>query len=119
MSLGSFNAAFVVYDRGAFSDPIAELKLGVPLSNPLSEGDKVLGYSMGGVNAVNGYAIDNFPKGSTAIEVAYEISPIQANYVGCQVGGNPNPKTEGCKLVALSYFPGSECIAVHCFLIPL
>jgi hypothetical protein len=112
------NYAYKVYENGAFSEPIAKITLGVPLSKPLSEGDEVIGYSTGGSNEVKGKLIDNFAKDSPEIQVVYDTNEVQATYVGCQVGGNPKPKTEGCKFVVLSYFPGSECIAAHCFLIP-
>ena len=92
----SFNVAYAVYDKGAFCDPIAKIQLGAPLPKPLSQGDTIAGFSTGGVNEVHATLIDNTAKGETEIHVAYEINQMQSNYVGCQVGGNPNPRTERC-----------------------
>jgi hypothetical protein len=60
--------------------------LGIPLSNSLSEGETVIGFSTEGrLEEMKGYVMNNNPEGSTVIQVAYHINAIQANYVGCQV----------------------------------
>lgn len=100
----SWNAAMEIYTKGAFSDPIAELNLTQPLANPLSVGDGILGFSTGEASEVKAAVIENYPKGTTIIRVAYDVNQIQENFVGCQVGANPNPKTDGCKRSFSSLF---------------
>jgi hypothetical protein len=86
-----------VYKNGAHSDPVAEITFSDPLSKPIVVGDVVLGVTTGGVNQVKGTVVENYPKDSTVVRVEYDVNQIQESFVGCHVGANPNPQTEGCK----------------------
>ena len=94
------DGAMDVYEQGAFSDPIAELTLTSP--RPQLESDtKVTGLSNSKNFEVTGEIIENYPPEleESKIFVSYDTIEIQKNYVGCQVGANPNPNTDGCKSV--------------------
>ena len=92
------DGAMDVYEQGAFSDPIAELTLTSP--RPQLESDtKVTGLSNSKNFEVTGEIIENYPPEleESKIFVAYDTIELQKHYVGCQVGANPNPNTDGCK----------------------
>jgi hypothetical protein len=46
---------------------------------------------------VRGTLFETAFKGETVLRVQYETSSVQINYVGCQVGANPSPNTDGCE----------------------
>jgi hypothetical protein len=45
---------------------------------------------------VDGNIYKDYPAGTSEIQFQYKVNEIQATYVGCQVGANPSPVTEGC-----------------------
>ena len=89
-----------IYINGAHSQSYAILSLAQPLDPSLDvtlqAGTLVVGPSVSG-NPVRGYLLNSVTAGATQILVAYKTNDNQANYVGCQVGANPNPNTNGCK----------------------
>ena len=92
----SYNKALDIYSRGAFSDSIAVLTLGAPTTSDLSVSTEVIGFATGMVDEVKGTLLDNYPTGTKIIRVKYHVNQVQSNFVGCQVGANPDPKTVGC-----------------------
>jgi hypothetical protein len=98
---GSFAIAKSIYIDGAFSKSFATLTLTTPLSQSLDKGTQVTGKTATG-DDVNGKLLKDYPMDSTAIGVQYETNMVQSSYVGCQVGANPSPFTEGCKYTAFN-----------------
>ena len=90
-----YSKALDIYRDGAFSKSFATVKLNQALSAPLNDGTPVIGKNGNGIE-VAGKVLGNFPVSSTEINVQYQTNSIQSNYVGCQVGANPTPNTEGC-----------------------
>jgi hypothetical protein len=93
---GNYSAAQNVYERGAHSKSVAVLTLSTALSKSVPEGTPIEGRSVKS-RAVSGKAFKDYAAGTTAIEVQYDTSDIQASYVGCQVGGSSEPVLDGCK----------------------
>ena len=54
------------------------------------------GYAPGMVDEVKGSLLGHYPAGTQTIRVKYHVNDVQSNFVGCQVGANPNPNTVGC-----------------------
>jgi hypothetical protein len=92
----SFAIAKSIYTDGAFSKSIATVKLSTVLTQPLNKGAPLVGKTKTGED-VNGKFLKNYPVDATVIDVQYETNQIQSSYVGCQVGANPDPFTDGCK----------------------
>jgi hypothetical protein len=94
----SYAVAKDIYINGAFSKSFARSTLKTALTGPLNDGTDVTGKTEDGTE-VPGKVLGNFPTGTTEIEIQYQANSIQNSYVRCQVGANPNPFTEGCKLL--------------------
>jgi hypothetical protein len=92
----SYAKAKAIYTDGAFSKSVARVTLTSALASPLNGGTAVTGKTEDGVE-VAGKLLDDYPTDTTVLEIQYQTNAIQNNYVGCQVGANPNPFTEGCK----------------------
>ena len=92
-----------MYREGAHSRPVAELKLGSPILQDLPSGTPVSGNAVANGTTVTGTVYHRVEKGDEYVLIQYDIKEDQENYVGCQVGGNPEPKTDGCKYFYL-YF---------------
>jgi hypothetical protein len=75
---------------------VARVTLTSPLAGPLNKGTAVTGKTENDVD-VAGKVLDVYPTDTPVIEIQYQTNMIQNSYVGCQVGANPNPFTEGCK----------------------
>jgi hypothetical protein len=91
----SYEQALAVYTKGGFSKSVAQVTLSSPLKSRVPASTKVSGVTADG-DEVAGVTYEEYSSGATAIEFEYQTSDIQATYVGCQVGGNPNPFTDGC-----------------------
>jgi hypothetical protein len=91
----SFEKAKIIHQEGAFCKSVATLNLTNPLSYPLQEGALLSGTGKQG--KVRGKLLETIKKGETILRVQYEVSSVQQDYGGCQVGGNPNLNTDGCK----------------------
>ena len=93
----SFQSARDVYEQGAYSKSVAVLSIGGDSGLPISitAGTVISAPSVDG-GTVSGTAMDSYNKGEDSIEVQYQTSEKQDGYVGCQVGGNPDPFTDGC-----------------------
>lgn len=91
----SFQKALNIYINGAFSKSVAKVTLASPLTSAVAEGDQITGLNDDGVEVV-GKAYASYSTGADVIEIQYQTLDIQENYVGCQVGANPNPNTVGC-----------------------
>merc|ERR1712194_212932 len=48
------------------------------------------------MGTVLGKAYEDNAAGATSVIIQYKTTDSQKNYVGCQVGANPNPVTDGC-----------------------
>lgn len=92
----SFAIAKSIYTDGAFSKSFATVTLAEAITQPLNKGTSVIGKTENG-DDVNGKLLKNYPADTKVIGVQYETNDVQSSYVGCQVGANPNPFTEGCK----------------------
>ena len=88
-SIQGYNAAMDIYSKGAYSAPIAKLKVD-PLQRPLTFGDVVSGLSSTLEEEVKLTVVSNYPSGRDAILVKY------SNTTTCIVGGLPDPVTDGC-----------------------
>lgn len=93
-----FIAAAAVYVNGAFSWPYAELKIDNGLPVKLTPGIAVQSVNQYGTT-VYGTVLEKAAAGSQVLKVQYTPSSVQANYVTCQVGANPHPNFDGCKLI--------------------
>jgi hypothetical protein len=92
----SFLKAKAIYSKGAFSKSTASVTLSTALTGPLLKSAKVTGKSADGTD-INGSMLEDVEAGTKVIKVQYDTTTLQASYVGCQVGANPAPVTEGCK----------------------
>lgn len=84
-----------IYTDGAFSKSIAKVQLASPLTSAVAEDDQITGVNADGSQVV-GKAYASYTAGADVIEIQYQTLDVQENYVGCQVGANPNPNTQGC-----------------------
>jgi len=91
----SYAAALAVYQDGAFSKSVAVVTLNAPLAVDVSKGTPIIGVSADGT-VVQGKAYEDNAAGATEILIQYKTTDSQKNYVGCQVGANPEPNIEGC-----------------------
>jgi hypothetical protein len=91
----SYQTAKAIYTQGAHSKSIATVTLSSGLLNAVPAGTSVSGTNEAG-SEISGKTYEDYPIGSTIIRIQYQTIAVQSNYVGCQVGGNPEPKTEGC-----------------------
>jgi hypothetical protein len=91
----SFNNALKVYTDGAFSKSVAKVTLSTPLTSPIASDTQITGANADGSEVV-GKAYAGYSIGDSVIEIQYKTLDTQSNYVGCQVGANPNPNTAGC-----------------------
>ena len=95
----SFRTAQQIYQHGASSRPVAELILDEPLPGTIPARTKVLGkaYNGGWTPIVSGRLHSEAKKGTSVLQVMYDIRDDLDDYVGCLVGENPNPVTDQCK----------------------
>jgi hypothetical protein len=91
----SFENAKKIYTQGAFSKSIATVTLSTPLSAAVAKGTQVTGVNADGSDVV-GKTYEDYSAGATTIQIQYQTLDLQSQYVGCQVGANPNPNTKGC-----------------------
>lgn len=99
----SFATAKEIYKNGAFSKSVARVTLTTALTGPLNESAVVSGKTEAGDEVV-GTLLDNYPSGTTAIEIQYQTNSDQSSYVGCQVGASPDPFTEGCTSIQILFY---------------
>eukprot|EP00525_Craspedostauros_australis_P000793 CAMPEP_0198115118 /NCGR_PEP_ID=MMETSP1442-20131203/6302_1 /TAXON_ID= /ORGANISM="Craspedostauros australis, Strain CCMP3328" /LENGTH=498 /DNA_ID=CAMNT_0043772557 /DNA_START=37 /DNA_END=1533 /DNA_ORIENTATION=- len=90
----AFNQAKAVYEQGAFSKSVATLQV-TALTAAFNKGDKVTGIDVSG-ETVTGTVFKNVAIGADELMVQYDTTAIQATYVDCKVGANPDPVTSGC-----------------------
>lgn len=91
----SIGIAKDIYLNGAHSKSVATVTLTTALAAPLNVKMEVSGKTDKGVE-VNGKLLNDYPTGTSKVEVQYDTISIQSSYVGCRVGANPEPITEGC-----------------------
>lgn len=85
----SFALAKRIYYEGAHRRPYAHITLTEPLGMAiLKDTHFFMGKTESG-STVTGNAGDNFPVGSTRIQIRYTASDDQRNYVRCRVGPLP------------------------------
>ena len=114
--------ALKVYTNGAYSKSFAVLTLDAALANEVGADVEVIGKTAGG-DEVRGTVMETASAGATTLRVQYATTSVQDSYVGCQVGGNPDPKTDGCKCACLACFVGKtdmflwilKCDFLSCF----
>jgi len=94
-SEGSFEKAWNIYSRGGHSRSVAIISLEVPLTRGMAKNTPVSGVAENGLT-VTGTLFDNYPNGISTIEIQYTTTDSQESYVGCQVGGLPDPRLDGC-----------------------
>ena len=94
----SLNQAFNIYSRGAFSGSEATITISPGLTVGAKKGMPVTGFSPTRIYQVTGTLNNAYPATTNVLKILYDISAVQDNYVGCQVGANPTPNTERCKL---------------------
>lgn len=87
--------ALRIYTEGAFSKSYAEVTLATPLASALPKGTDVKGTNTAG-DEIRGTLMYEAEAGDAIIRVQYTVTGVQESYVGCQVGGNPDPRVEGC-----------------------
>ena len=88
--------ALRIYSEGAFSKSFAEVTLSEALGSAVPKGTEVSGTNTNG-DEIRGVTLDEAEAGDKIVRVQYATTGVQATYVGCQVGGNPDPKYDGCK----------------------
>lgn len=87
--------AMKIYSEGAFSKSYAEVTLDAALASSLPKGAEVQGTNTNG-DEIRGATLDEADAGDKIIRVQYSVTGVQESYVGCQVGGNPDPVLDGC-----------------------
>jgi hypothetical protein len=96
LSLGSaegYDAAMEVYTKGAHCSSYSTLMV-QPLQASLNFGDQVSGLAQDG-SMITATVMQNYPKGREDIDVSYTVNANTTSF--CQIGGNPDPITDGCK----------------------
>jgi hypothetical protein len=69
-----------IYREGAFSHPVARLRLDAPLSQDVPSGTRVTGLAFSSsADEVEGRTRDFWAKGSTEVYVEYAVTPDQSN----------------------------------------
>jgi len=91
----AFAAANKIYGEGGFSGSYAIVTLTTPLPSSVSAGTVVMGLAADG-NQVAGEVLETTSAGATVLQVRYQTTDSQKNYVNCQVGAATVPNTEGC-----------------------
>ncbi len=91
----SFVAAKSIYTDGAHSRSLATVTLETALTSPLNADTLIVGKSATG-SEINGVVYENYAAGTSVIQFQYDVTSVQASYVGCRVGANPEPFTDGC-----------------------
>lgn len=91
----SFEKARRIYENGGHSKSVAVVKLTSPLPKQMEKFTPVSGQSADGLS-IYGKLFDTYPNGATSIEIQYQTTDQQKSYVGCQVGGLPTPRMQGC-----------------------
>lgn len=91
----AYSAAKRIYEEGAFSKSVATVTLSAPLAIDVEKGTPFMGVDADG-NQVAGKAYSDNAAGASKVVIQYKTSDSQKNYVGCQVGANPSPNTDGC-----------------------
>jgi hypothetical protein len=93
------NQAYVtaqrIYEEGAFSKSVATVTLNTALSVPISIGTDVTGTAVDEMQ-VDGKVYSAARAGDQTLRIQYNVNSIQVSHLGCQVGANPNPLTDGC-----------------------
>lgn len=87
--------ALNIYKMGGFSKSYAEVTLETALTSTLPKGTEVVGTNTNG-DEIRGMILDEAESGDKIVRVQYATTGIQETYVGCQVGGNPEPVFTGC-----------------------
>lgn len=90
-----FAAALRIYQEGAFSKSYAEVKLDTALTMDLPAGTEIVG-SNSNDDEIRGTLLDEAEAGDVMVRVQYSTTGVQASYVTCQVGANPDPVFDGC-----------------------
>eukprot|EP00965_Chrysotila_dentata_P010309 335508-Pleurochrysis_carterae.AAC.1 len=98
----NFIAARAIYEKGGNSKSYAEFTVDA-LRTSLVKGLRVTGKSSTGAEVV-GYVYEDTPKDAVLLRVQYKTNDVQANYVGCRVGGleGYHRTTRGCYGLATS-----------------
>jgi len=91
----SFSVAKALYTNGAHSRSLATVTLSSALSSPINADTPVTGKSVKG-HDLKGIVYEDYSAGTSVIQIQYDVNTIQSTYVGCQVGANPDPITDGC-----------------------
>ena len=96
----SWTQALDIYEQGAHSKSVATVKLDKPVGTLLKKGTDVIGFSGGDlIREVRGSLLEDVEATSFTLQIQYDTSSIQSRYNDCQVGGNPDPNIDGCKLM--------------------
>lgn len=104
----SFFIARAIYQEGAHSKSFATVSLSNGLATAAPKGTIVEGASAGGA-LVMGKTFEDLDVGSAQIRIQCQTSDIQESHVDCQVGANPEPNLNGCKIVCVQ----AKCFCVH------
>lgn len=91
----SYEAARRIFNEGGNSKSYATITLSTPLAVDVAEDDEIIGRSEDGTQ-VAGKAYDPYTTGTSTINVFYETTDTQAEYVNCQVGALVETNLEGC-----------------------
>jgi len=92
-----FKDALDIYSYGANSKPFAVLELDVSLAFDIAQGKGVFGSSNNENGMMlRGTVMETVPRGDKYLRVLYDVDHLQANFVSCRVGSNPEPMTIGC-----------------------
>jgi hypothetical protein len=93
----TFTQAQDIYEQGSFSKTYAEIQLDSGAVTKI-DADTVVSVTIDG-STVIGAVMDDVPVGTKAVSIQYKVSE-QGGY-NCNVGGNPTPVLDGCKLNSL------------------
>jgi hypothetical protein len=98
----TFTQAFDIYEEGSFSKSYAEIQLDAGALSKIDANTVVTVTTDGSI--VVGTVMDDVPAGTQAVSIQYKVTNEGGST--CNVGGNPSPVLDGCKLtVHISSIP--------------
>ena len=97
----TFTQAFDIYEEGSFSKSYAEIQLDAGAPSKI-DANTIVTVTTNGLIVVGTVMVD-VPAGTQAVSIQYKVTEQGGST--CNVGGNPVPILDGCKLNSAHFLP--------------